>query len=281
MTNPRLINPQVERIVRWALAEDIGHGDLTTDLTVEPGAMAKAHIVAKQDLVLSGLQAARLAFTLVDQAVEFEAAAGDGDRLATGDVVARMSGPAASILTAERAALNFLIHLSGVATLTARFVELLQGGRARLVDTRKTTPGHRVLEKAAVRHGGGFNHRFGLYDGILIKENHIQAAGSITAAVTRARTGAPHTIKVEVEIESLDQLEEALAAGAEAILLDNMNPDQMREAVRRTAGRALLEASGGVSLESAAAIAATGVDLISCGALTHSAPAADLSLRFL
>ena len=274
-------NVDLERSVRLALAEDVGPGDLTTNLTVDPAVQAKAEIVAKQDLVLAGLDPARLTFSLVDPAVEFKPAAADGDRVQAGTVMVRLSGPAQSLLTAERVALNFLMRLSGVATLTAGFVAAVKGSRAKIIDTRKTTPGLRFLEKAAVRAGGGVNHRFGLYDGILIKDNHIAAAGSITAAVTRARQGAPHTLKIEVEVEDQAGLEEAIAAGADIVLLDNMSPAQLAQAVTLARGRVLLEASGGVNLSNVAQMAATGVDFISIGALTHSAPAVDLSLRFV
>lgn len=277
MTDPSF---QIKEIIRLALAEDIGPGDLTTSLTVAPDAEARAEISAKQDLVVAGLEAARFTFEMVDPLVAWTAKCRDGEFLRPGDVLVEIAGPAGSILTAERTALNFLMRLSGVATVTARFVEAVQGTRARVVDTRKTTPGQRALEKAAVRAGGGFNHRFGLFDGVLIKDNHIAAAGSVAAAVTLAKKGAPHTAKIEVEVEDLDQLEEALQAGADVILLDNMDLARMRRAVEITAGRALLEASGGVNLTTVAEIAATGVDIISAGALTHSAPAVDLSLNF-
>lgn len=267
-------------IIRLALAEDVGSGDLTTSLVVPPSMPAQAEIVAKQDLVAAGLEAARLTFETVDTAVDFDPLVADGDQAVSGQVLVRLAGPAASILTAERVALNFLMHLSGVATLTARFVNAVKPHRVRIVDTRKTTPGWRVLEKAAVRAGGGENHRLGLFDGILIKDNHIAAAGTVTAAVTRAKKGAPHTMKVEVEVSDLPGLEEAIAAEADVVLLDNMNLDQLRQAVTLTKGRVLLEASGGINLENVAQVAATGVDIISIGALTHSAPAADMSLKF-
>ena len=275
-----MINPQVRNIVQLALAEDVGMGDLTTALTVGPDETAQAQIVAKQDLVVSGLEPAELAFELVDPQVTFKALAADGERRFKGDVLVELSGPAASILTAERVALNFMMHLSGVATLTARYVDAVRGMKVKILDTRKTGPGLRILEKRAVRHGGGFNHRFGLFDGILIKDNHIAAAGSITAAVTRAREGAPHPLKVEVEVQDLAGLDEAIRAGADAVLLDNMDGDAMRRAVEAAGGRVLLEASGGINLETVARVASTGVDLISVGALTHSAPAADISLKF-
>ncbi|MBW2060310.1 MAG: carboxylating nicotinate-nucleotide diphosphorylase [Deltaproteobacteria bacterium] len=267
-------------IIRLALAEDVGSGDLTTSLIVPPSTPAQAEIVAKQNLVAAGLEAARLTFETVDTAVDFDPLVADGGQAVSGQVLVRLAGPAASILTAERVALNFLMHLSGVATLTARFVNAVKPHRVRIVDTRKTTPGWRVLEKAAVRAGGGENHRLGLFDGILIKDNHIAAAGTVTAAVTRAKKGAPHTLKVEVEVSDLPGLEEAIAAEADVVLLDNMNLDQLRQAVTLTKGRVLLEASGGINLENVAQVAATGVDIISIGALTHSAPAADMSLKF-
>ena len=275
------MSENVLETVRRALAEDLGHEDVTTALIVDPAATARAEIMAKMDLVLAGLEAARLTFAVVDPNVSFEATASDGDRIPSGRVVVRLSGSAASILKAERVALNFLMHLSGVATLTSRFVEAARPHRARIVDTRKTMPGLRALEKAAVRSGGGHNHRFGLYDGILIKDNHIAAAGSITQAVRRAKEGAPHTLKVEVEVTSLAGLEEAIQAKADVVLLDNMSPEDMIRAVALNQGRVLLEASGNVTLSSVARIAATGVDIISSGALTHSAPAADLSLNFI
>ncbi|MEW5722657.1 MAG: carboxylating nicotinate-nucleotide diphosphorylase [Thermodesulfobacteriota bacterium] len=275
-----MVPEQIRKMVRLALAEDVGPGDLTTELTVDPAAEARARLVAKQDLTVSGLLPARLAFEMVDPRVEFQAQVEDGGRAESGRTLVALSGPAASILTAERVALNFMMRLSGVATLTARFVAAVKGHKAKILDTRKTTPGLRALEKAAVRHGGGHNHRFALYDGILIKDNHIAAAGSITAAVTAARRLAPHTLKIEVEVVDLAGLDEAMKAGADAVLLDNMTPDRMAEAVRFASGRVLLEASGRMSLDRVREVAATGVDLISVGALTHSAPAVDLSLRF-
>jgi nicotinate-nucleotide pyrophosphorylase (carboxylating) len=271
----------VERVVRLALDEDVGPGDLTTRLTVPPDASAEARIVAKQDLVLSGLVPARLVFDLVDAQVRFEASLVDGDRAAVGQTIASLQGPAASILTAERVALNFLMHLSGVATLTSRFAAAIGSCKARIVDTRKTTPGLRALEKEAVRHGGGVNHRFALYDGILIKDNHIAACGSITNAVARARSGAPHTVKIEVEVQTLEQLQEAVASGADIALLDNMDVQTMTQAVALADGRVVLEASGNVTLDTVGSIAAAGVDLISSGSLTHSVSAADISLKFL
>lgn len=276
-----MIREPIREIVEMALAEDVGPGDITTAITVAPDSMAKAEILAKQDLVVSGLLPAKLTFETVDPDVTFNALVSDGDRISAGTVVVELNGRAASILTAERVALNFMMRLSGVATITSRYVATVQGHRARIVDTRKTTPGMRALEKAAVRHGGGFNHRYALFDGILIKDNHIAAAGSISNAVIQARRQAPHTMKIEVEVQDLPGLSEAIEAGADVVLLDNMNVDMLSASVEAANGRVLLEASGGVNLETVTAIAATGVDLISVGALTHSAPAVDLSLRFL
>jgi nicotinate-nucleotide pyrophosphorylase (carboxylating) len=222
---------------------------------------------------------ARLVFYLVDGCLEVAVGLPDGCRAHAGDILMAVSGSLTAMLTAERTAVNFLQRLSGIATLTRAFVERIAGTASRIVDTRKTTPGWRVLEKAAVRAGGGFNHRFGLYDGILIKDNHITAVGGVRQAVMEVRRKAPHTLRIEVEVETLEQLDEAIAAGADAVLLDNMGPTMMAEAVGRAGGRLLLEASGGVNLDNVREIAGTGVDLISVGALTHSARAVDISME--
>jgi nicotinate-nucleotide pyrophosphorylase (carboxylating) len=272
--------PAVDELVRAAVAEDLGRGDLTTQLTVPPEIRATAQIVAKQSGVLAGLpliEKVLAALGSTEAAVELLRR--DGTGFATGDVIAKLSGPAADLLSGERVILNFLQHLSGIATLTKRFVDAVAGTKARVVDTRKTTPGLRLLEKYAVRVGGGHNHRLGLDDGILIKDNHIVAAGGVGAAVTRARANAPHTVKIEVECTNIREVDEALQAGTDAILLDNMSLDEMAAAVQHIAGRAIVEASGGVTLDRVAAIAQAGVDLISVGALTHSAAAVDLSMR--
>lgn len=272
----------VERIVRLALDEDIGSGDITSEATVSDGVTAAGRFLAKSEGVISGLTVVEAVFRAVDPAIRFAPLIADGDRVERGQTFADVSGPARSLLAGERVALNFLQRLSGVATITARYVEAIAGTRARIIDTRKTTPGMRLLEKAAVRHGGGHNHRVGLSDGILIKDNHLAAIGGadrIARAIAAARDAAPHTLRVEVEVTSLDELEQALAAGADAILLDNMSIEQMAEAVRRTAGRAILEASGGITLETVRRVADTGVDLVSSGALTHSAPSLDISLE--
>ncbi|GAB4271084.1 MAG: carboxylating nicotinate-nucleotide diphosphorylase [Deferrisomatales bacterium] len=268
----------VDRVIRAALEEDVGTGDVTTWATVPEGTRARAHLVAKEPLRLAGLSGFRRVFELLGGAdLWWEFHAADGDDLQAGDRVLRVEGDARTLLTGERTALNLLQRLSGIASLTARWASYLEGTRARLVDTRKTTPGLRALEKYAVRVGGAANHRFGLFDGVLIKENHIRACGGVAEAVGAARSRVPHTLRVEVEVTTLDELDAALEAGADAVLLDNMSLEEMARAVERTAGRALLEASGGITEERLRAVAETGVDLISAGALTHSARAADLS----
>ncbi|MDO8683506.1 MAG: carboxylating nicotinate-nucleotide diphosphorylase [Armatimonadota bacterium] len=274
-----LNSPQIKEIVKRALAEDIGGGDITTRLTVPSSATASGVIIAKEAGVIAGLEVATLCFETVDPSIKFVPLARDGDRVSPGQKLATIDGPAGSILTAERVALNFLQRMSGVATLTSEFVKSVSGTSAKIIDTRKTTPGLRALEKHAVRVGGGSNHRFGLDDGILIKDNHIAVAGGVGPAVRAAKAGAPHTLKVEVEVRNIAETEEALASGADAILLDNMSLDEMREAVKLIAGRAIIEASGGVNAQTVTAIAETGVDLISVGMLTHSAKALDLSLQ--
>jgi len=270
-------------IVDLALAEDLAAGDITSRLTVAADALAAGRIVAKAPGVISGLPIAAAVFGQVDPSSTFHPHLFDGGTVQPGDAVATVSGSARSLLAAERVALNLLQRLSGVATLTAKYVAAVAGTRARIVDTRKTTPGLRAFEKAAVRHGGGYNHRFGLGDGVLIKDNHLAAVGGpdrVSRAVRLARQGAPHTLRVEVEVTTVDEASEALAAGADVILLDNMAAAEMSRAVALIAGRALLEASGGITLETIRTVAETGVDLISVGALTHSAPALDLSLDF-
>jgi nicotinate-nucleotide pyrophosphorylase (carboxylating) len=270
----------IDRIIRTALEEDIGSGDVTTLATVKPGTVARAELVAKEDFVLSGLDVAGRVFQLLDEAVAFEKLTEDGQPVRRGAVLAWLKGEAAILLQGERVALNLLQRMSGITTLTARFVREVAGTGAFIVDTRKTVPGLRVLDKYAVRAGGGRNHRTSLYDGVLIKENHVVAAGGITAAVAKARDRVPHTLKVEVETRNLDEVAEAIEAGADIVLLDNMDLPTLRRAVELVAGRALTEASGGVSLETVRAIAETGVNLVSVGALTHSVRAADISMLF-
>jgi nicotinate-nucleotide pyrophosphorylase (carboxylating) len=280
-TTTALLDSSTSRLLDLALAEDIGGGDVTTALTVPAERQARGRLLTKAAGVISGIEVAGEVFRRVDPAIAFTPLVADGDTVAAMTPIATVEGPARSLLTAERVALNLLQRLSGVATVTARYVEAVRETNARIVDTRKTTPGLRALEKAAVRHGGGHNHRFGLTDGVLIKDNHLAAVGGadrVARAVCLAQQGAPHTLRIEIEVTTLDELAQALEAGADVVLLDNMDVAAMRKAVAQTAGRALLEASGGVTLESVAEIAATGVDLISVGALTHSAPALDISL---
>jgi nicotinate-nucleotide pyrophosphorylase (carboxylating) len=267
---------QLEPVVQRALNEDVGTGDVTTLATVPAGARARARITQKQPGVVFGIDAAELAFAALDRDVRFVRQAPEGEWRDGGPVL-EIEGSAAALLTAERTALNLLARLSGVATLTTRYVEAVRGTRARILDTRKTTPGLRALEKAAVVAGGGANHRFGLFDAILIKENHAAAAGGVGEAVLKARAAAPE-VPLEVECRTAGEVDEALAAGAPRLLLDNMSPALLREIVARVGGRAALEASGGVTLETIREVADTGVHFISVGALTHSAPALDLSL---
>ncbi|GJD78691.1 nicotinate-nucleotide diphosphorylase (carboxylating) [Methylobacterium gregans] len=274
---PRLL---VEPVVRAALLEDLGRaGDITTDAIVPPEARLQGVIGARQNGVIAGVDCARIAFELIDPAVSVTVERPDGARVAPGDVVLRLDGPARAILTAERVALNLLCRLSGVATATAGLVEAARPhGKAAIVCTRKTTPGLRALEKHAVRAGGGSNHRFGLDDAVLIKDNHVAVAGGIVPAIERARARAGHLVKIEVEVDTLAQLEEALSVGADAVLLDNMDPATLARAVAMIDGRALSEASGRITRETVGAVAASGVDLISCGWITHSAAIIDLGL---
>lgn len=280
MTVPPLPRVLIEPTVRAALQEDLGRaGDVTTDATIPAGTPLHAAIVARRDGVAAGLAVARLAFDLVDPTLRIDQPVADGARIAPGMVLMTVAGEARSILTAERVALNFAGRLSGIATLTRRFADAIAHTRATVAATRKTTPLLRVLEKHAVRLGGGGAHRYGLDDAILIKDNHIAACGSIADALARARAFAGHMMKVEIEVDRLDQLETVLAAGgADVVLLDNMDLATLRAAVALASGRVVLEASGGVTLQTVAGIAETGVDLVSTGALTHSAPVLDLGL---
>lgn len=276
---PMDISTSVKFLIEQALAEDIGPGDLTTEALIDPELQGQATIVAKQDFRVAGLEIAGQVFHTLNPTIEFKALLKDGGRAAPGEVLAEVYGPVADLLRGERVALNFLQHLSGIATHTHKFVEAVAGLPVKILDTRKTIPGLRLLEKYAVRMGGGHNHRFGLYDAILIKDNHLSAVNSLAGAIRRAKDYAPHVAKVEIEVSSIDQLKEALAAGAVAILLDNMDIPTLKEAVALAGGKAVLEASGGVNLKNVREIAETGVDMISIGALTHSAPACDISLR--
>jgi nicotinate-nucleotide pyrophosphorylase (carboxylating) len=268
----------LDTIIRNALREDIHTGDITTLSVIPNPKPAKARLIAKEDFVLAGMDVAARVFTMLDPATRFNPLCHDGARCMQRDVIAEIYGADAVILQGERVALNLLQRMSGIATVTSRYVAAADGTKASIVDTRKTTPGLRLIEKYAVTVGGGGNHRAGLYDAVLIKENHIAAAAGITAAVNRARAFIPHTMKIEVETENLAEVSEAVAARADIIMLDNMDTATMRKAVALIAGRALVEASGGVTLDNVRDIAETGVDLISVGALTHSARAVDISL---
>jgi len=266
-------------IIRLALNEDIFTGDITSESMIPDDVMAKASFLSKDNGIIAGLDVVKAVFHKVDQEIVFNKLVTDGTEIYKGQIIAIAEGRAKSLLSAERTALNFLQRLSGIATNTSRYVKAVSGYKAVIVDTRKTTPGWRVLEKYAVRVGGGHNHRFGLYDAVLIKDNHIAVVGSIAKAVAMAREKIPHTMKIEVETENLDQVAEAIESGVDIIMLDNMSLDMMSEAVKLIDGRALVEASGGVKLENVTDIAKTGVDLISIGALTHSAMPLDISME--
>ncbi len=270
----------IKDFIKRSIAEDIGTGDITTQCTVPDGTQVKGRFIAKESGVLCGLEIAREVFNYADESIVYECSFKDGDTVQKGDIIALISGDAASILTSERLALNLMQKMSGIATNTHYAVKQVEGYKAKITDTRKTTPGLRVFEKYAVKTGGGSNHRFNLADGVLIKDNHIKAAGSITNAITSARLNAPHTLKIEVEVETIEQLNEALEAGADIIMLDNMDNETMTQAVSITGGRAILEASGNMGEKDLKAVAATGVDIISIGALTHSVKALDISLKF-
>lgn len=271
---------EIERIVRTSLEEDIGLGDITTEVTVAADTVARAQLVAKEDFTLAGIDVAATVFKTLDADVSFEKLLEDGRRIRRGEVLAWIRGKAAVLLQGERVALNLLQRMSGIATLTSQYVEKVEGTDAVIVDTRKTVPGLRALDKYAVRMGGGRNHRIGLFDGVLIKENHVAAAGGIAAAIGNAKKKLPHTLKIEIETRNLDEVQQALDAGADIIMLDNMSYAEMRQGVELIAGRALVEASGGVNLETVREIAETGVNIISVGALTHSVMAADISMLF-
>ncbi len=275
MINPLLI----EDAVRAALNEDLGRaGDITSQATIPASAMATAVIASRQVGVIAGMAFAKSAFAILDPNLKFEILVGDGGHVSAGTEVARISGPARALLSGERVALNYLGRLSGIASLTAKFVAEISHTKAKIADTRKTTPGLRAFEKNAVRCGGGMNHRFGLDDAVLIKDNHIAVAGGVVAALRAAKTHVGHLVKIEIEVDNLAQLAEVIAEGADVVLLDNMSLNQLREAVKMVAGKMMCEASGNVNLSTVKAIAETGVDIISSGALTHSAPVLDLGL---
>lgn len=281
MTPSPLPRVMIEPLVRMALLEDLGRaGDLTTDAIVPVGHQVTTLLVARQDGVVAGLDLARLAFQLIDPAIEMRIERNDGAAVAPGDVIATLSGPARGILTAERVALNLLCRLSGIATATASVVTAIRDYQTKVVCTRKTTPGLRAIEKYAVRIGGGSNHRFGLDDAVLIKDNHVAIAGGVSEAIRRAKSGVGHLVKIELEVDTLDQLREALDQGVDAVLLDNMGPAMLAKAIAMVAGRAVTEASGRITPATAPQVAATGVDLISIGWLTHSVTVLDIGLDF-
>jgi len=271
----------IDKIIDGALEEDLGPGDITTAALVDPFMKGKARVLAKEEIILAGIEVFSRVFSRLDPEITVECTYHDGDMVPHGEDICIVRGSMRGILSGERTALNFLQRLSGIATLTRRYVEKTDPSKVRVLDTRKTTPGLRILEKYAVRKGGGFNHRFGLFDGILIKDNHIAAAGSISKALARIRAEVPHTLSIEVEVEDIQGVEEAIEAGADAVLLDNMSLEEMREAVSIAGGRVLLEASGGITLESIEEISKTGVDLISVGAITRSARSVDISLEVI
>ena len=270
----------LDELLLAALREDVGTGDITTSCCITAENCSEGYYLVKEDGILCGLSVAERVFSIVNPAITVTPLAQDGDRVKKGDVIATVSGPSRGILTGERVGLNLMQRMSGVATMTAKAVSEVAGTKAAIVDTRKSTPGLRVLEKYAVRVGGGCNHRFNLADGVLIKDNHIAAAGGIRQAVEAARRAAPHVMKIEVETETLDEVRQALDAGAEVIMLDNMDVPDMAEAVRLIGGRALVEASGNMGERDLSEIAKTGIDIISIGALTHSVKSLDISLKF-
>jgi len=271
----------IDTIIDTALDEDVGSGDITTSAIIDSSLKGKAQLLAKEEILLAGIEVFSRVFSRLDPEIVVECTYHDGDVIPKRANIGTVTGSMRGILSGERTALNFLQHLSGIATLTRQYVEKTDPSTVRVIDTRKTTPGLRVLEKYAVRMGGGFNHRFGLFDGILIKDNHIAAAGSISEAVKKTRATVPHTLKIEVEVEDIKGLEEAIGVGADAILLDNMSVKEMKEAVSIAGGRVLLEASGGITLETIEAISKTGINLISVGAITHSARSVDISLKVI
>jgi nicotinate-nucleotide pyrophosphorylase (carboxylating) len=270
---------QIRNIIEAALAEDIGTGDITTQATVNRKKKGRAQAIAKDDFVIAGIDVFAETFQLLDRSIKVKKLMDDGCRAKKGDVIAEVVGSLFNIIQAERVALNLFQRMSGIATLTAKYVETVRGTNAKIIDTRKTMPGLRVLDKMAVRIGGGCNHRTGLYDGVIIKDNHIEAAGDITSAVKAQRKHLPHTLKIEVETKNMREVKEALKCGVDIIMLDNMTVPAMKKAVDFVAGRAILEASGNVTLQSVSEIAVTGVDLISIGELTHSVRTADISLK--
>jgi len=282
MTKKENTSPkEILRIIKNALAEDIGKGDITTAAIIRGNKRGQAQAIAKDDFIVAGIDVFQETFLFLDDRIKFEALIADGKKVKKGDIIAQITGPLASILQAERVALNLFQRMCGIATLTGKFVEAVSGTKAKILDTRKTIPGLRLLDKMAVKIGGGFNHRMGLYDGVLIKDNHIAAAGGIEAAVRDQKKSLTKKLKIEVETKNLMEVEEALNSGVDIIMLDNMPVDEMTKAVTLVGARALLEASGNVSLQNVARIAATGVDFISVGEITHSVRAADIALKIV
>jgi nicotinate-nucleotide pyrophosphorylase (carboxylating) len=273
------LHKEILRIIKNALAEDIGKGDITTAAIIRGNKMGQAQVIAKDDFIVAGIDVFQKTFLFLDDRIEFKALIADGERVKKGETIAKLTGPLVSILQAERVALNLFQRMCGIATLTGKFVDAVHGTKAKILDTRKTIPGLRLLDKMAVKIGGGFNHRMGLYDGVLIKDNHIAAAGGIPAAVTAQKKNLAKKLKIEVETKNLREVEEALNSGVDIIMLDNMSVDEMTKAVALVRGRAFLEASGNVSLQNIARIAVTGVDFISVGEITHSVKAADIALK--
>jgi len=272
------MNPLVDKLIDLAIAEDIGSGDITTDSLVQPEHTGSAVIVAKEPLMLAGLGIAREVFRRFDDETRFEPNHGEGDMVEAGQILVKLEGRLSALLKGERTSLNFLQRMSGIATHVRAYMDLLGDASVRLVDTRKTVPGWRVLEKYAVRVGGASNHRMGLFDGVLIKDNHIAACGGIATAIRRARERVSHLVKIEIEVSSLEEVRQALEAGADIIMLDNMTTDEVRQAVSDIGGKALVELSGNVTVETLRPLAGTGVDIISIGALTHAARAVDISM---
>ena len=273
---------RIDSVIKNALSEDIGNGDITTSAIIPEGHSSKAVLVAKEDFILAGIPYAERAFKLIDSSLNFRTKKRDGSKVMSGTPLAEISGDTASLLKAERVALNLLQRLSGIATVTRSFVERVKGLSVKIVDTRKTTPGLRIFEKYAVRVGGGYNHRFGLFDGLLIKDNHISASGGLKKAVNLARLNTHHLMKIEAEVKSIKEVKEALSAGVDILMLDNMSIEKMKRAVeiiRSTGPDKLIEASGNIGIEDVRAVAFTGVDIISIGAITHSAGSADISMR--
>lgn len=271
----------IDKIIDSALEEDLGPGDITTAALVDLSVKGEARLIAKEEIILAGIEVFSRVFSRLDPEIVVETKYRDGEAVSNGEDIGIVKGSMRGILSGERTALNFLQRLSGIATLTRKYVERTDSSKVRVIDTRKTTPGLRILEKYAVRRGSGFNHRFGLFDGILIKDNHIAVAGSIAKALARIKGRVPHTLRIEVEVEDIKGVEEAIGAGADAILLDNMSLKEMREAVSIAGGRVLVEASGGITLESIEEVSKTGIDLISVGAITHSARSVDISLEVI